>query len=97
MADTRRYDLHGDAFKRDPIRDLRRDAPRGAAAAAAGARRHDADPVRDPLRGRRGMLRDARFVRDARPPRDDLLSGLVKAALGGDRLSEDELFATVVL
>jgi cytochrome P450 len=30
-------------------------------------------------------------------PRDDLLTGLVHAVEGGDRLSEEELFATVVL
>jgi cytochrome P450 len=39
----------------------------------------------------------ALFAERRSAPRDDLLTGLVTAADGGDRLSEDELFATVVL
>jgi cytochrome P450 len=37
------------------------------------------------------------FAERRASPRDDLLTGLVHAALGGDRLSEEELFATIVL
>jgi cytochrome P450 len=40
----------------------------------------------------RGLVEAARAH-----PRDDLISGLVQAATAGDKLSEDELFATVVL
>ncbi|MEE8557330.1 MAG: cytochrome P450 [Myxococcota bacterium] len=44
----------------------------------------------------REYLRD--FVDDRRArPREDLLSGLVTAHEGGDRLSEDELYATITL
>nr|MBA2665791.1 cytochrome P450 [Trueperaceae bacterium] len=39
----------------------------------------------------------ALFAERRAAPRDDLLTGLVHAAQGGDRLSEEELFATVVL
>jgi cytochrome P450 len=41
-------------------------------------------------------LRDL-FAERRAAPRDDLLTGLVHAVEGGDRLSEEELFATVVL
>jgi cytochrome P450 len=40
----------------------------------------------------RGLIREKRAQ-----PRDDVLSALVQAAEAGDRLSEDELFANVVL
>jgi len=41
-------------------------------------------------------IRDLAVMR-RRQPRDDIMSGLIAAAAGGDRLSEDELIATCIL